>query len=168
MSVRYCLVLLCAFGAGPAASPLPLCPRTPGQAVVEAVNAQRAAHGLPALRVHPRLHDAARCHAWDQASGPDAGHRGSDGSDPSLRADRAGYRWTVVGENVAAGQTTPAEVVQVWMDSEPHRANILDGRFTEAAVGYAAADASRWGTYWVMMFGTRDVTEGVPGEACNP
>jgi uncharacterized protein YkwD len=118
--------------------------------------------------VNLRLYEAAQAHAEDLASGPNAGHAGSDGSDPALRAERVGYGWTRIGENVAAGQTSAAEAVQVWMDSEPHRQNMLNEHFTETAVGFEADASSLWGTYWVMVFGTRDADEEEGGEVCNP
>jgi len=144
------------------------CPPTPGQQVVDLVNAERVARGLAPYGVSFRLHEAASAHARDLASGPDAGHRGSDGSDPSGRADRVGYRWVWIGENVAAGQRTPGEVDDEWMGSEPHRHNILDVRFTQVAVGFEPEAASRWGTYWVMMFGSTEDPDAYTGQACNP
>lgn len=143
------------------------CPETPGQAVVDLVNAERAKEGLAPYRVSLRLHEAALGHARDLASGPESGHAGSDGSDPSMRADRVGYRWSWIGENVAAGQRSPAEVVAGWMASPPHRHNVLDPRFEEVGVGYVSKDASRFVTYWVMVFGARQVADDgwVP---CNP
>jgi uncharacterized protein YkwD len=144
------------------------CPETPGQIVMELVNAERAKQGLGALRVNPKLHQAAQAHARELAAGADAGHLGRDGSGPAERADRVGYEWTSIGENVAAGQSTAAEVVTVWMGSPPHRQSILDARFQEAAVGFEPDSASRWGTYWVMVFGARDGIEESPGQECNP
>jgi len=153
---------------GSAGVPRADCPQTPAQIVMDLVNAERAKQGLSPLQVNLRLHEAALAHAKDLASGPESGHVGSDGSDPAQRADAAGYEWIRIGENVAAGQTLESEVVRAWMDSKAHRDNILGRQFREAAVGFEPDTASRWGTYWVMIFGTRDDRD-VSGDAeCNP
>ena len=57
-----------------------------------------------------------------------------------------------LGENIAAGQRTPEEVVQSWMNSSGHRANILNANFTKLAVGYAYVPGDIYGHYWVQMF----------------
>jgi uncharacterized protein YkwD len=144
------------------------CPATPGQEVVDRVNAERAAHGLAPYRVNLNLQRAALAHARDLSHGDESGHRGSDGSDPATRAERAGYVWSWIGENVAAGQASPSDVVEAWMGSQAHRHNVLDRRFQEVGVGFEPEAASRWGTYWVMMFGARQ--DGTPyvGAECNP
>ncbi|OUD12521.1 hypothetical protein TPSD3_15635 [Thioflexithrix psekupsensis] len=64
-------------------------------------------------------------------------HTGSNGSKFSDRIEQTGYQYSRAGENVAAGQTSPAEVMNSWMNSEGHRANILTPEFTELGVGYA-------------------------------
>jgi len=58
-----------------------------------------------------------------------------------------GYQWARVGENLAQGSNTPEEVVQRWMDSEGHRANILQADFTE--IGLAVTDG---GPLWAQVF----------------
>ncbi len=57
-----------------------------------------------------------------------------------------------LGENIAAGQRTPAEVVDDWMNSPGHRANILNGKFTKLGVGYVYVPGDMYGHYWVQMF----------------
>ena len=64
-------------------------------------------------------------------------HDGSDGSDVGDRLDRVGYAWRTYGENVAWNQQTPAAVMDAWMNSPGHRANILNCSFTEIGVGVA-------------------------------
>ena len=66
-------------------------------------------------------------------------HTGSDGSNARQRLDRVGYAWRAYGENVAWNQQTPAAVMNAWMNSSGHRANILNCAFTEIGVGVAAA-----------------------------
>ena len=58
-----------------------------------------------------------------------------------------GIKYRSAGENIAMGQRTPSEVVQAWMNSPGHRANILDPSFTRVGVGYV-----REGNYWTQMF----------------
>lgn len=67
------------------------------------------------------------------------------------RASQFGYDYSVVGENLAAGQTSPEQVFADWMNSPGHRQNILDGRFTELGVGIRAG--GDYGLYWVQEFG---------------
>ena len=58
-----------------------------------------------------------------------------------------GISYTSAGENIAMGQTTPEQVVQAWMDSPGHRANIMNSSFTQIGVGYVAS-----GNYWTQQF----------------
>ena len=95
------------------------------------------------------LLSAARAHAEQFARTGRISHEGSDGSTPAQRVTAAGYV-TSVGKNVAAGQTSPEEVVTAWMKPEPHRRSLLNPRFTAAAVATIDAPATRWETYWVM------------------
>lgn len=92
-------------------------------------------------------------HAADMARNSFMAHRGSDGSSPSERADRAGYDWRTVGENVAAGPDDAAAVVQGWLDSPEHCANIMEPSFTEMGVAFAVDQRSRFGIYWAQVFG---------------
>src|SRR5687767_4167447 len=79
-------------------------------------------------------------------------HRGDDGTNAGQRLTRAGYRWSFYGENLAAGQATPAEVVADWMASPSHRAIILHPRAREIGIGHThrANDPNRYFDYWVM------------------
>jgi uncharacterized protein YkwD len=63
-----------------------------------------------------------------------------------------GRSWTLLGENIAAGQSDPAAACQSWMQSPGHRANILEPGFTKIGTGYAAG-ASGYQTYYVEDFG---------------
>ena len=81
-------------------------------------------------------------------------HAGSDGSTHAERATRAGYRWRVVGENIAAGQPNAEQVVAGWLKSAGHCANLMDPDFSEMGVAFAAAPQGGKGIYWAQMFGT--------------
>ena len=84
------------------------------------------------------------------------GHTGSDGSDCSTRCTSAGYTATIVGENIAAGPTTPAAVVAGWMASTSGYCEmIMDPGANEVGTGYAYDFSSTWGQYWTADFGYR-------------
>ena len=98
----------------------------------------------------------ARVHAEDMAGHGFVSHQGSDSSDPSQRLDRVGYLWIGVGENIAAGQETPEEVVPGWIRSQAHLANILSPDAVSAGVAMARSRGGEYGTYWVMVYAAAD------------
>ncbi|MGC4853280.1 CAP domain-containing protein [Micromonospora sp. DT4] len=116
--------------------------------VVDLVNAERAKAGCKALSIDDKLMTAAQRHSQDQADHSKMSHTGSDGSDTGVRLDRVGYAWRTYGENVAWNQKTPAAVMDAWMNSSGHRANILNCAFTEIGVGIASSN----GPYWTQVF----------------
>ncbi|MFC5924914.1 CAP domain-containing protein [Micromonospora vulcania] len=116
--------------------------------VVDLVNAERAKAGCKALTINTKLMTAAQRHSQDQADHQNMSHTGSDGSDSGVRLDRVGYAWRTYGENVAWNQKTPAAVMDAWMNSSGHRANILNCAFTEIGVGIASSN----GPYWTQVF----------------
>ncbi|WP_229399401.1 CAP domain-containing protein [Micromonospora okii] len=118
--------------------------------VVNLVNAERAKAGCGALKINDKLMKAAQAHSQDQADNRKMSHTGSDGSDVGERLDRVGYAWRAYGENVAWNQQTPAAVMNAWMNSSGHRANILNCSFTQIGVGVATSN----GPYWTQNFGT--------------
>jgi uncharacterized protein YkwD len=118
--------------------------------VVGAVNSHRAASGRGPLVVDSRLTSAAQSHANDMANRLVMTHVGADGSNAGQRIAVYGYGATTWGENVAAGQTTAAEVVDAWMRSSGHRSNILGTQWIN--VGVAAAEGSNGVTYWTLVF----------------
>ncbi|MEV0808591.1 CAP domain-containing protein [Micromonospora sp. NPDC050200] len=118
------------------------------QQVVDLVNAERAKAGCGKVGVDDKLMLAAQRHSQDQADHQNMSHTGSDGSDAGDRIDRVGYTWRTYGENVAWNQKTPAAVMDAWMNSPGHRANILNCAFTEIGVGVASSN----GPYWTQVF----------------
>jgi uncharacterized protein YkwD len=103
------------------------------------------------------------------AQGGPTGHVGSDGSLPEYRVRKQGYDFLTVGENVAAGQPEAREVMERWMGSEHHRENILSGGFRDIGIAYAGVRWSRYGTYWVQVFGTLADSTDLPHRVpCNP
>jgi uncharacterized protein YkwD len=124
--------------------------------VIVLVNQERASNGCPALVKNDALTNAAQGHSTDMALNDFFSHTGSDGSSPGTRATRVGYSWSL-GENIAAGQSTPQHAVQDWMNSPGHRANILNCSFSDTGVGYyyRANDPGSvtYRHYWTQMFG---------------
>jgi uncharacterized protein YkwD len=108
------------------------------------------------LKQAAALEHAARVHAEDMAARNFLGHKGSDESMPAERATRAGYPWVSVAENVAAGQTTAVEVVNTWLTSPGHCANLMDPRYTESGAARATNPDSERGIYWVQVFAARE------------
>ncbi|MER5295538.1 CAP domain-containing protein [Streptomyces pharetrae] len=124
--------------------------RTAGE-VVDLTNHERARAGLRALSVDPALTSAAQAHSADMVARDFYAHTSPDGGRPWDRAAAAGSGLRSIGENIACGQRSPAEVVTGWMNSPGHRANILEPDFTRIGVGFAGG--GRAGTYWTQVFG---------------
>jgi uncharacterized protein YkwD len=124
--------------------------------VVELVNEQRAAHGLPPMATNDTLGAAAQGYAAYMADANFFAHKGLDGSTLVSRAEAAGYTaWSFLGENLAAGQPTPERVVAGWMNSPTHRANVLSGEAAEIGIGKAYNPNAKYRVYWAMEIGTR-------------
>lgn len=107
----------------------------------------------PPLQRSAALDMAAAAHARDIAARGALGHEGADGSTAAERAERAGYRWTTVGENVAAGQTEAADVVDTWLDSPGHCRNLMDARFSDTGIAVAVNESDDKVIYWVQVYG---------------
>lgn len=122
---------------------------TAADQVVTLVNAERAAAGCPPLAVSDALTTAAQGHSDDMSANDYFSHTSLDGSTASDRAEAAGFTGTALGENIAAGQRTPQDVMAAWMGSDGHRANILNCGYTVIGVGL-----NEDGWYWTQMFGT--------------
>ncbi|WP_432280686.1 CAP domain-containing protein [Streptomyces luomodiensis] len=122
---------------------------TARQEVVDLVNSERAKAGCQPLTVNEKLTEAAQDHSEDMAAHGKMSHTGSDGSSPGDRIERAGYSWSTYGENVAYGYGSAKSVMDGWMSSPGHKANILNCDFKEIGVGLAQP-----GNYWTQDFGT--------------
>ncbi|MEV2253545.1 sigma-70 family RNA polymerase sigma factor [Streptomyces sp. NPDC050147] len=123
-----------------------------GAEVTRLANAERAKSGCGPLTLNSKLNDAAQGHSDDMAERDFFDHTNPDGKDPGDRTTAAGYKWTTYGENIAAGQRTPAAVMDSWMNSSGHRANILNCSFKEIGVGYRQGGGGPW---WTQNFGAR-------------
>ena len=102
---------------------------------------------------HAGLRNAARGHSQDMANRGYFNHKTPEGVGPMQRAQQAGYNGGFVGENIAAGQKTPAEVVQAWMDSPGHCVNVMEPRYHFLGVGYVLHQGDKFGSYWTQNFG---------------
>ena len=104
------------------------------------------------LTLSAALHEAALAHSRDMAKRNYFEHEGRNGSQPAERVTRQGYRWRVVGENLAAGIATPEDAVAGWLESPHHCANLMDPRFTQMGVAFAVDSSSDMAIYWTQLF----------------
>jgi len=102
------------------------------------------------LAWNAKLFDAAALHSADMAANNYFAHNSKDGRTFSQRITAAGYSWSAAGENIAAGQPTVEQVMNGWMQSPNHCANIMSANFTEVGVACAKNDASTYRNYWTM------------------
>ncbi|TPG74069.1 CAP domain-containing protein [Pseudomonas arsenicoxydans] len=138
------------------------------RAVAKALLAQ-----VNAARAKPRMcggqrFSAARPLSWNSALGAAAqghskamaygnyfAHRDPDGDMPADRARAAGYRGRQIGENIAAGQSSPNKAMAGWLASPGHCANLMNPMFTQVGAAYAADARGDEGVYWTMLFGAQ-------------
>jgi uncharacterized protein YkwD len=99
------------------------------------------------------LKTAALDHSADMAGNNFFSHTGSDGSSAGTRMTRAGYRWQAWGENIAAGASSVSRVMQMWIDSPGHCANLMSGSFTNLGAASYYNASSTYGIYWTQVFG---------------
>ncbi|WP_173861704.1 CAP domain-containing protein, partial [Streptomyces aureus] len=97
--------------------------------VIALVNAERAKAGCGPLSANATLTRAAQGHSEDMAARDFFDHTNPDGAGPGERVTAAGYPWSTYGENIAMGQSSPEQVMESWMNSPGHRANILNCDF---------------------------------------
>jgi uncharacterized protein YkwD len=130
--------------------------------VLVRVNAARAAPRVcgtmsfpatTALTGDARLDAAAMTHTRDMTGANFFSHTGSDGSTVGVRVTRAGYTWTAVGENIAAGQRTAQEVVDGWLASPGHCSNIMSANFRHMGIAALNCATCTYPIYWTQDFG---------------
>jgi uncharacterized protein YkwD len=121
--------------------------------IVDLTNVERSRAGVLPLRAEGRLMKAAQLQAEQMASLGRLDHVLKDGPYPAPkdRLAAVGYKWQAFAENIAFGQRGPEAVTESWMRSKGHRANMLNGSYTELGTGYAVAAGGR--TYFVQVFG---------------
>lgn len=118
--------------------------------VVSLVNVERAKAGCQALTANAALNNAAHGHSADMAARNYFSHDTLGGGSFADRITAAGYKWSGAAENIASGQRTPASVMESWMNSSGHRANILNCGYRDIGVGVAANASGS--LYWTQDF----------------
>ncbi len=130
------------------------------------VNAERVANSCPSMTLNTQLSQAAQRHSDDMAMNNFFSHVSSDGSTITDRVNATGYTYSLIAENIAAGQATPREVFSAWMSSPGHRANIMNCSLTDMGLGFyyqsddqpdvrtsTASASGPYYYYWTQTFG---------------
>lgn len=121
--------------------------------VLNFVNAYRAAEGIPALVLDENLCNAANMRSIEMDYGNYFEHARKDGSSCFSVLGQCGITsFRTCGENIAAGQRSPSEVVESWYNSPGHKANMLNAEFTRMGLGYSNSGNGEYGTYWTQLF----------------
>lgn len=120
------------------------------QEVLRLVNEQRAKYGLSALTYSKSLEAVAYAHSRDMAQNNYFSHTNLKGQSPFDRLASAKITYRAAAENIAAGQKTPAAVVDAWMNSEGHRKNILNSSVKQMGLG--VYQGGSYGIYWTQLF----------------
>lgn len=158
--------------ATPTGTPVPPDDLANEQSVIDLINQNRSANGLPPFTLVSELTQAARRHSRDMAENNFTGHTGSDGSNGGQRMQEAGYEWAWWAETIGWGfGGNPASMVNWWMNSPIHRGIILSDSLEDLGVGYARNPDSDYGHYWTVNYGIRaGVGRSWTGEAftCVP
>ena len=118
--------------------------------VASLTNSERKAKGLSALTLDNQLSKLARLKAEDMAKKGYFSHTSPTYGSAFDMMNKYGVSYRTAGENIAKGQKTAESVMNGWMNSSGHRANILSSAYTNIGVGYAKD--SRGNTYWVQIF----------------
>jgi len=135
-----------------------------GQKVLDLINSARtqprhcgtqAFSPTTPLTWNATLATAAETHTRDMANNNYFDHKDRTGGTPGDRAELAGYIAQQVGENIAAGHDTPRKVVDGWLASPGHCANVMNPQFRELGAAYAVDPKSDAGIYWTALFGTQ-------------
>ncbi|SFL50304.1 CAP domain-containing protein [Salibacterium qingdaonense] len=123
------------------------------QQVIELTNQEREKAGLAPLKSYSELSDVARDKSKDMRDAGYFSHNSPNYGSPFDMMDSYNIDYRGAGENIAAGQRSPEQVVEGWMNSEGHRENIMNEDFTHIGVGHAQGGS--YGDYWTQMFVTK-------------
>ena len=118
--------------------------------ILRLVNQERSKQGLHALSLSKDLTSIANVKAKDMMSSHYFSHNSPTYGSPFEMLQRFGVHYSSAGENIASGQRSAEQVMQDWMNSSGHRANILNKDYTLLGVGFAEGGSG--GTYWVQLF----------------
>lgn len=139
--------------------------------LLETTNGQRVQNGVGSLAVNSALSAAAQAKADDMVTRNYWSHNTPDGQAPWTFVETAGYEYQKVGENLAYGFSDGGDIVTGWMNSEGHRANLLDSAYSEVGFGFAnSANYNNDGpeTVVVAMYGKPKVLAAAPASASEP
>jgi uncharacterized YkwD family protein len=120
------------------------------EAVLKLVNAERAKQGLQPLTLSTKLTNIATLKSKDMADNNYFDHTSKTYGTPFQMLQDFGVHYSAAGENIAAGQRTPEEVMNAWLNSSGHRANILNKNFDTIGIGYY--QGGTYGVYWTQLF----------------
>jgi len=121
--------------------------------LLDLINQERQNQGLTAYSMQGQLQGAARGHSTDMACNHFFSHTGSDDSSIGQRVNAQGYSWSWVGENIfAGGSASPQSAFDWWMNSAPHRANLLSPNYIDIGLGYIYESNSDYGGYFTAVF----------------
>ena len=123
-----------------------------GYEVLNLVNEERAKYNVAPLKWDDSLAALAESHCEDMIDRNFFAHNTPDGKTPFDRMKAAGISYSSAGENIAAGQSSPQNVMDSWMNSPGHRKNILNPDFEYIGVGLARGGS--YGIYWAQEFAT--------------
>ena len=118
--------------------------------VIRLVNIERSKKGLQALKADWEISRVARYKSQDMINKKYFSHTSPTYGSPFKMLETFGIRFSSAGENIAYGQQTPAAVMNSWMNSSGHRANILSPSYTHIGVGLAKSSSGVY--YWTQMF----------------
>ncbi|WP_148631014.1 CAP domain-containing protein [Bacillus sp. E214] len=118
--------------------------------VLRLVNQERAKVNIAPLKNLNSLSKVAEVKSKDMRDNNYFNHTSPTYGSPGEMVKKFNISFTMLGENIAAGQITPASVVNSWMNSPGHKANILDARYTHIGIGYA--EGGSWKHYWTQLF----------------
>ncbi|MGA8942633.1 MAG: CAP domain-containing protein [Thermoactinomyces sp.] len=118
--------------------------------VFQMVNQEREKHGLQPLQLDMDVSKVAGKKSQDMKEKHYFNHQSPTYGSPFEMLQQHGIAFRAAGENIAAGQKTAKEVMDGWMNSEGHRANILNPDYTHIGIGYV--EGGDYGTYWTQMF----------------
>lgn len=119
------------------------------------VNEVRLVQGLPPLKLNESLCEAAQTHAETLQQARQIRHADAQGRRADYRVATVGYCYHRLGENLAAGQLSWERALEMWLQSPPHRTNLLDADYRELGIGFAADDTAYYRTTWTQLLGAR-------------
>ncbi|MDJ0696112.1 CAP domain-containing protein [Mastigocoleus sp. MO_188.B34] len=149
----------------PLETPIPQTPIPTGgndefiQEVLKLTNQERTKFGLEPLLLGTKLSQISQNHSLDMATNDFFSHKSPNGSSAVERAEAQDYLYPYIGENIAAGYSTPEAVVAAWMNSPGHRRNILNPYYKEIGIGYYHLENDtghvNYTDYWTQNFSTQ-------------